>query len=129
MQLPPSAPKTTDVANEDLGFVTLFNGLDLTGWTTGYASTWTAGGNVLHCKNGSDTLTTTKTYGPYELIVDYKLQEEDSTAYIVVDGLKADLPTAKAGTWNRYTHRGKGGYIGIGGSNASFTNIFSRPLK
>jgi hypothetical protein len=129
LELPPSAPKTTDIANEDIGFVTLFTGLDVNGWTTGNASAWTAGGNVLHCEKGSGTLTTTKTYGPYELIVDYKLQEDDSTAYIVVDGVQTELPKAKAGTWNRHTHRGMGGNIGIGGSNASFTNIFSRPLK
>jgi hypothetical protein len=129
MELPPSAPKTTDVAKEDIGFVTLFNGLDITGWTTAYASTWTAADNVLHCKNGSDTITTTKTFGPYEMIVDYKLQEEDSTAYLVVDGQKTELPKAKAGSWNRYTHKGKGGHIGMGGKNVRFTNIFCRPLK
>jgi len=129
MELPPSAPKTTDVAHEDIGFVTLFTGLDVTGWTTGNASAWTAGDNVLHCKQESETLTTSKTYGPYELIVDYKLQDENSTAYIVIDGKKTELPKTKAGSWTRSTHKGMGGSIGIGGSNASFTNIFARPLQ
>ena len=129
--LPDSTPEvpTDEIANEDAGFVTLFNGLDLSGWSTENASAWTARDNVLRCKNGSDTITTTKTFGPYEMIVDYKLQDEDSTANLVVDGQKTELPKTKAGSWNRYTHKGKGGHIGMGGKNVRFTNIFCRPLK
>ena len=129
MELPPSAPQITAVANETQGFTTLFNGLDLSGWTTGYASKWSAGGNVLHCEKGSDALITKNTFGPYELILDYRRNEENSKVYLVIDGLQTELPLGEVGKWARFTVQGKSGNIGMGGSNASFTNLFTRPLK
>jgi hypothetical protein len=129
--LPPSNPEisNTDVANEDQGYVTLFNGLTLLGWSTTDASRWTTIDNVLECHKGSDVLMTTEQRGPYELMFDYKCADEKSTVYVVIDGKKTELPCNEVGKWSRFRIDGDGGTIGIGGNNAKFTNLFARPRK
>jgi len=117
-----------EVAKEAIGFVTLFNGLNLSGWNTDDETTWSAGGNVLHCKQESSVLTTANTYDAYELLFDYKCNAESSTVYVIIDGKKTELPKGETGKWTRFTIQGEGDSIGIGGSDASFTNLFSRPI-
>ena len=128
--LPDATPEisTDEIANKDAGFVTLFNGLDLSGWTTTDKHTWTAGGNVLHCKKDSDVLTTQNQHEVYELMFDYKRNNESSTVYVVVNGKKTELPAGTIGNWNRFIVQGEGATIGLGGSDASFTNIFARNM-
>ena len=130
-ELPPSVPEVpqSDVANEDRGFVTLFTGINLDGWKTSDATLWRVGDNVLECREGSDTLMTTNSHPSYELMFDYRCENENSTAYVVIDGKKTGLPSNEIGTWTRFRIEGDGGTIGIGGNNAKFTNLFVRPIK
>ena len=130
-ELPMSVPPIPEeeIAHKDQGFVTLFNGLDISGWTTNNPSLWTAGGNVLHCNAESSVLTTPNKHEAYELIFDYKCDDKESTIYVVIEGEKTELPQCEVGKWSRFITQGEGKNIGLGGSNASFTNIFTRPLK
>jgi hypothetical protein len=130
-ELPNATPEISadEVANESIGFVTLFNGLSLSGWTIDDETMWTAGGNILHCKTKSGVATTKNTYDGYELMFDYKCNGETSAVYVVINGKKTELPSGKVGVWNRFTIQGEGETIGLGGSDASFTNIFARNLK
>jgi hypothetical protein len=131
MELPPSAPpiSPSKTANEDQGFKTIFNGIDFFGWTTSTPSLWTAKDNVLHCQEESGTLETVNIHNEYELIFDYKCNDEDASSYVVIDGHITELPCSVVGKWARIALRGEGDTIGIGGSNASFTNLFTRPIK
>jgi len=131
MELPPSAPaiSSSKTANKDQGYTTIFNGLSLSGWRTGTPSLWVAKENVLHCKKDSDTLKTDIIYDTYELVFDYKCDDIKASSYVVIDGHITELPCGEVGKWARLILRGKGTTIGIGGSNASFTNLFIRPLK
>lgn len=130
-ELPNAIPEVPadEIANEAIGFHTLFNGLNLTGWTTEDTTAWSAGGNVLFCKKESGVLTTANTHDAYELMFDYKYNDALSTAYIVVNGDKTELPKGEIGTWSRFTIQGEGATIGLGGSDTNFTNIFARNLK
>jgi hypothetical protein len=130
-ELPPSIPEVSkvDVANEDLGFVTIFTGINLNGWTTSDASQWSTGDNVLVAQQGSDTLTSTSSHTAYEFMFDYQCTDETSSTYVVIDGKQTELPCAEVGKWVRFRIKGDGGTIGIGGSNAKFTNLFIRPEK
>jgi hypothetical protein len=131
MELPPTAPPIDRemIANEDQGFVTIFTGINLDGWSTDSKSAWSAGGNVLECMADCDTLQTIKSMGPYELMFDYKCIEETSSIYVVIDNKKTELPCNEVGQWTRFLIKGDGGTIGIGGNNAKFTNLFTRPFK
>jgi hypothetical protein len=129
-ELPNAIPEipADEIANKNVGFITLFNGLNLTGWTTVDETTWSAGGNVLHCKKDSEILTTQNQHEVYELMFDYKCNDAKSVVYVVIDGEKTELPQGDLGKWSRFTTQGEGASIGVGGSNASFTNLFSRPI-
>ena len=52
-----------------------------------------------------------------------------STCYVIIDGKKTELPSIEIGKWTRFKIQGTSGPVGIGGSNASFTNLFIRTLK
>lgn len=57
------------------GYVALFNGVDLTNWKNeGKAKGhWTVVDGVLHYDGRGDSLVTSKNYGDYELLVDWKI--------------------------------------------------------
>jgi hypothetical protein len=130
MELPPTAPAipTDMIASEDQGFVTIFTGINLDGWNSDDMATWSAGGNVLECNEEGGTLQTTNSTGSYELMFDYKCLDESSTVYVVIDGKKTELPCNDVGQWTRFVIKGDCGMIGIGGNNAKFTNLFTRPI-
>jgi hypothetical protein len=130
-ELPASNPAVpeSETANQEKGFATLFSGINLYPWATTDPSLWTASGNILHCSAGSSVLETANTHTLYELMFDYTLASDESTAYVVIEGVKTELPKIENGKWSRFNIQGAGETIGLGGSNASFTNIFSRQLK
>jgi len=131
MELPPTAPAIGDemVASEEQGFETIFTGININGWSTENIAAWSAGGNVLECKEDGGTLQTTQSTGPYELMFDYKCIGETSSVYVVIDGKNTELPCNEVGQWTRFVIKGDGGTIGIGGNNTKFTNLFTRPIK
>ena len=133
MELPPSSPPTTDVAEEDKGFVTLYNGVNLDGWnTTGEsAKHWSVRGWTLQCDGTKDALWTTSYHENFEVMLDYRCIDRDSGAFIMIDGEKIELPKGEANKWTRFVTKGNRGQIGIGGSGnpVDFCNIFVRTLK
>ncbi len=124
---PPLKPKM--VAHKDVGFTTIFTGINLLGWDLVGSRGWLAKGNVLHCDAQSKTLKTIKSFGPFELQIDYLCNSEESFTYVVIDKEQIKLPCKEVGMWSRFSIKGDGGNIGIGGNNASFTNLFIRPLQ
>jgi hypothetical protein len=70
-ELPTSNPKPEEVANEDVGFKNLFDGLDLDGWS-GDPAAWKAGGGVLRALKDATVLQTSKEFTGTELIFDWR---------------------------------------------------------
>jgi len=127
LELPPSSPDTTDVAEEDQGFVTLYTGIDLNGWN-GSTEHWAVGDwSLQHDGKGGD-LTTTSTYGKFEVMVDAKCEDSDGEIYLIIDGKKVVIP-CNEDKWSRFVTQGDGGTISLGStSKANFCNMFIRPL-
>jgi hypothetical protein len=77
---PPSAPKRVA---EDNGFVSLFNGKDLTGWKLsddGNMADWGVDDGILHTSgHGRSWLLSDKEYGDFELRLDFKLSEKGNS--------------------------------------------------
>lgn len=73
-ELPASNSPLAEVANDAVGFTSLFNGLDLKGWKTGNLApeAWTAGGGrIVHDGSGGD-LWSEKSYGDFVLMADWR---------------------------------------------------------
>jgi hypothetical protein len=107
-ELPTTNPKADEVAKVWEGHVSLFTGLDLTGWKT-EAGSWKAGGGVLRAA-GKAPLTTEKAFGACELVFDWRVPAKAEKAAVVasVGGTPTTvtLPAgAKAGSWQRQTIR------------------------
>lgn len=133
MELPPSSPPTIDVAEEDKGFTTLYNGVNLQGWSTSSESTkhWSVKGWMLQSDGTEDTLWTTVEHKYYEIMLDYRCADIDTSAFILIDDEKIQLPKGEANKWKRFVTKGNRGRIGIGGNGSpvDFCNIFIRALK
>ncbi|MDP6600842.1 MAG: DUF1080 domain-containing protein [Phycisphaerales bacterium] len=90
MELPPSATPLPpqDIAEVDAGFVSIYNGVDLTGWVTGEetADHWVvADWRLEHDGRGGD-LWTQASFGDFEMIVDWRWTGESvSTARPVIE--------------------------------------------
>jgi hypothetical protein len=87
-------------AEDDEGFVPLFNGKDLTGWTMrGYKKAandqWTVRDGVLAAKPGSGWLGTEKMYGDFVLRLEWRVPTNgNSGVYLRVPDIETDtLPT------------------------------------
>jgi hypothetical protein len=78
-ELPSSNPPPNEVAEADQGFVSLYNGLDLTGWeqNPGHAGIWHAKDWILERDEKEDQaepqIFSTRSYSAFELIVDWRL--------------------------------------------------------
>ena len=128
MELPPSSPETTRVAEEDKGFTTLYSGIDLTGWE-GSPEHWTIQPwRLQHDGDGGD-LTTTKSFGKFELMVDTKCEDPNGEIFLMIDGEKVPIPKGN-GKWTRFVTSGNGGTISLGSTTkADFCNMYIRPLQ
>ena len=81
-KLPPGSKRQTAATSEG-GFVTLFNGRDLTGWTSGPDNSWIAQDGMLTVRRDNmdgkehnfDYLWTKDTYGDFILDLEYKVME------------------------------------------------------
>lgn len=130
LELPPTGPPTTDVAETDIGFRSLYNGVDLTGWNSSKDETehWTVNGWQLHHDGTGSELTTSRSFGEYELMIDSRCENPDGEVYLFIDDVKVVLPR-NGGKWSRFVTRGKSGTIRIGSTEkADFCNIFIREL-
>ena len=73
-ELPASNSPLAEVANDAVGFTSLFNGLDLTGWNTQDIApeAWTArNGRIVHDGSAGD-LWSEKSYGDFVLMADWR---------------------------------------------------------
>jgi hypothetical protein len=139
---PTSNPKPEEVANEDVGFQSLFDGLDLDGWEyyvpPGYPSDpkWQVRGEHL-IAGGTNYLETKKKFGKCELVFDWKVPAKTAEPKIVVSvGGKmheVTLPDGgKPGGWHRTTLKAETGPAPIQflpAEGLEFMNVFARELK
>src|SRR3954470_3125326 len=103
-ELPSSNPPPEQIANPYEGFVSLFTGVDFTGWKVpeGDNGHWKAHDGVIDYDARSEApglkhLWTEKEYGNYTLIIDWRLKEapyqNPRVAYILQNGSEArDIP-------------------------------------
>lgn len=93
-ELPSTNPKADEVADQDKGFVSLYDGLDLAGWKADAEAKkhWLPRDTVLHGDGKVADLWADKDLGDYELIVDFRTPKAGLRG---VDGAKP------AGEWNR----------------------------
>jgi hypothetical protein len=107
-ELPSTNPRPEEVAKVWEGHVSLFTGIDLSGWKA-EPGTWKAGGGVLRAA-GKAPITTEKAFGACELVFDWKVPAKAEKAQVVasVGGrpVTVTIPNGqKAGGWNRHTLR------------------------
>jgi hypothetical protein len=99
-ELPSTNPKPSEVADEDQGFVSLYNGLDLRGWKQdpGHAGHWKAKDWILDYDGKSEStapdksLWSEKSYRDFQLIVDWRFTTKPQTksqAVILPNGDRA----------------------------------------
>lgn len=100
-ELPSTNPKPEDVASVAEGHVSLFNGMDTTGWKMDKDS-WKVGGEKLVALNKGD-LQTEKKYGPGELIFDWKLPAMSTATwnFVVSGNQKTAMKAENPGKWQR----------------------------
>jgi len=107
-ELPTTNPKPEECAKVAEGHVSLFNGIDLKGWTTKVGE-WKSGGGAINAAvNATADLTTEGKFGACELVFDWRLPTNQAKAewVVTVGGQKTTikLPAdAKADTWQRQT--------------------------
>jgi hypothetical protein len=154
-ELPSTNPKPSEICDVDKGWKCLFTGLDLSGWkaTDDRKAHWTMKDGVLSYdgkgKGESARLPTEKSYGDFEMVLDWKT----SGAGVTVHNSKFEWNAPKNKEWNRVvirsqgdrlrvTHNGNPGTdlkqqaglpdvpIGLVSSGpAQFRNVFVRELK
>lgn len=105
-ELPSTNPKPDEVAKVWEGHKSLFTGVDLSGWRT-EAEAWKAASGKLVATGNAD-LASEKSFGPAELIFDWKVPAKAVKAECVVSvggqPVTVSLPAGtKPGAWNRQT--------------------------
>jgi hypothetical protein len=88
-ELPPSGSLTeSQIAQADQGFVSLYTGLDLTGWQASPDGAWTAEDWILKHEDGaakSAFLVNEREYADFELMADWRLSKDSA-----LDAARAD---------------------------------------
>lgn len=136
-ELPSTNPKPDEVAKVWDGHVSLFTGIDLTGWKTD-AGAWKAGGGVLRAA-GTAPVATEKAFGKCELIFDWKVPAKvEAPAVMVKTGsptpIRVTLPAGtKGGGWHRQTITRESGPVGPivfePTEGLELMNVFVKELK
>jgi len=134
-ELPGSNPPPDMIAQEDRGFRSLYNGLDLRGFKQpqGHQGHWQAKNWILDYDGKSQAqdknLWTQEEFGNFTLIVDWKLPAEDGTEQVPVilpDGSQATDSDGKALTASVPVAGDSGIYLR--GSSKSQVNIWNWPI-
>lgn len=105
-ELPTTNPKPEEVAKVAEGHVSLFNGVDLKGWTTEKDSWKVSGGKLVAA--GTAGLVSEKKFGNLELVFDWKVPAKSARVQceLEVGGGALTItggPESKAGAWRRAT--------------------------
>ena len=103
-ELPSTNPKPEEVAKVAEGHVSIFNGIDLKGWTT-EKNAWKVGGGVLKA-TGKEQLTSEEKYAKCELVFDCKMPATSKADWSVVFGTnqvhtRTNPDIDSRGQWNR----------------------------
>jgi hypothetical protein len=111
-ELPSTSAGPDVTAPLDQGWRTIYNGVDLRGWS-GATERWRANDWVLSLKdNGGkagEPLQSTESLGDFELVVDSKVPERsEHTPVIQIRGVSIELPPAARGKWTRHVITAKG---------------------
>ncbi len=134
-ELPSTGAKGADVASKDEGFVSLYNGRDLTGWRAekGHEGHWRSRDWILDYDGKSEAkdkhLWTKEAYGDFVLIVDWRLNGKavtrrrpvvlkDGTYALDKDGKRKTVEVMDAGDSGIY----------LRGSSKSQVNIWCWPI-
>jgi hypothetical protein len=116
MELPSSNPSASEVAEEDKGFRSLYNGLDLRGWKQdqGHAGHWRARDWILDYDGASEAsdkrLWSEQSFRDFELIIDWRSTSKlpaNGDSAICLRGaemakVKIDGSSRPPGQWNRF---------------------------
>lgn len=100
-ELPSTNPRPEEIAKVWEGHTTIFTGLTLDGWKT-EKDAWKASGGVLRCTGKAD-LASEKSYGPCELIFDWKVPANAEGKYAYAFGGEMREAKGKPGAWQRET--------------------------
>lgn len=116
-ELPSTNPKPAEICDLDVGFLSLFTGLDLAGWKASddHKAHWVMKDGVLYydgqCKASDPHLWTEKSYSDFELTFDWKAPRKGKSGIALRGSEKFNvpLPTEKdGGSWSRWTVSVKG---------------------
>jgi hypothetical protein len=90
------------------GFVSIYDGLGLSGWKQSdeHARHWKANDWILECDGKCEAkdpnLSTTRTYGDFVMICDWRWKEK-TKPHLLVRGVRVDVPgESPSSEWNRY---------------------------
>jgi hypothetical protein len=132
-ELPSTNPKPEEVAKVWEGHQSIFNGLDLVGWTTAKDAWKVAGGKLV--ATGKADLMTQKKYGPCEVIFDYRppAKAEKAQVSVSLDGFTVTNSETKGGAWVRSTATFQtetpGPIVFKATEGIELMNVFVRELK
>lgn len=130
-ELPSTNPKPAEVADEDKGFKSLFNGINIDGWTAERGA-WEAGGGHLRAR-GVAPISSQAKYGPCELIFDYRLPTKSGDSFEFTVAGTAKAVKAAGGGWARQvtsTNAGPAGPITFKPvEGLEIMNVFVREMK
>ncbi|MDW8221799.1 MAG: DUF1080 domain-containing protein [Gemmatales bacterium] len=90
---PPGSCGFLSLAQQEAGWVALFNGKDLTGWKTfqGKLDVWGVEDGILYCKGGGGGwLMTEKQYGDFELRLEFRLPKMGNSGVALRASLKGN---------------------------------------
>jgi len=135
MELPSSNPPANEVAEEDQGFVSLYNGLDLRGWknASGHATHWQAKDWILDYDGKSEAedknLWSEKSFRDFQLIVDWRFTAKPQTRSVPVILPNGDYAVNEDGSRKmvEVPDAGDSG-IYLRGNSKSQVNIWSWPI-
>jgi hypothetical protein len=134
-ELPSTSPKKSEIANADVGFVSILTGLNLDGWkvTDEHKTHWTVRDGVISydgkCTAKDPHLWTEKSYGDFEMVVDWRLSGKPTKKMRAVI-LPSGEPAKNADGTAKEVEVNDAGDSGIylRGSADSQVNIWSWPV-
>ena len=99
-EITPSREPSPDTP--DLDFVSLYTGIDLAGWKSdGVADKWEPKDWVLQCTGGDDVLWTERSFGDFELILDWRPTTASAQSTVHLRGKSTVKLTGATRGWNR----------------------------
>jgi len=129
-EITPSRPPSPDTP--DLDFVSLYTGVDLSGWKTADPGTWKVNDWTLESVTNASPLWTERNYQRCHLIVDWRFPSGGGESAIYIGGRTNDAIKLSAtdSQWHRKSFYipVSSGPIGLGGGGAHFANIYVKEM-